>query len=124
MLFRDLVQIMPKPKDLKRFSVILIISYLQLILNLRAEPEQHFDASGHAIVGKNYSFMEMESCGYLSPKDRPQMRIINGDFARIGEFPWQVNIMNNWQRYGFNHICSGVLIHKNWVMTAAHCLQT
>lgn len=46
-------------------------------------------------------------------------RIVGGQDAEPGEWPWQVSVHYNPFR---SHICGGTLIHKQWVMTAAHCI--
>ena len=83
----------------------------------------------HAKVGE-YAFMNMESCGYVSPQDKvsgpvraPQQRIIKGDLAQIGEFPWQASILHNKKPSKHNYLCGAVLIHKYWVLTAKHCIE-
>ncbi|XP_020771700.2 putative serine protease 46 [Odocoileus virginianus] len=43
---------------------------------------------------------------------------VNGKLVEVGKWPWQVSILF----LGMN-ICSGSLIHRQWVLTAAHCLQ-
>lgn len=52
------------------------------------------------------------ACGRL-PKNG---RIINGDDADPGEWPWQVSFTSD----GY-HFCGGSLIASDWVMSAAHC---
>ncbi|XP_066493290.1 chymotrypsinogen 2-like [Tiliqua scincoides] len=44
-------------------------------------------------------------------------RIVNGEEAVPGSWPWQVSLQDN---TGF-HFCGGSLINENWVVTAAHC---
>ncbi|NXC50705.1 CTRL protease, partial [Penelope pileata] len=58
-------------------------------------------------------------CGVpqISPSVRYNERIINGQSAVSGSWPWQVSLQT---RLG-SHFCGGSLIDENWVVTAAHC---
>ncbi|CAH2324622.1 chymotrypsin A-like [Pelobates cultripes] len=66
-----------------------------------------------ALVGATYG------CGIpaIQPVLTGYARIVNGEEAIPGSWPWQVSLQD---RTGF-HFCGGSLISENWVVTAAHC---
>ncbi|NXE00070.1 CTRL protease, partial [Chaetorhynchus papuensis] len=53
----------------------------------------------------------------ISPVVADSERIVNGQNAMPGSWPWQVSL----QTRSGSHFCGGSLISQYWVVTAAHC---
>ncbi|XP_053548691.1 chymotrypsinogen A-like [Bombina bombina] len=64
-------------------------------------------------------FSAAYGCGVqkISPVVTGYARIVNGEEAVSGSWPWQVSLQD---RTGW-HYCGGSLINSGWVVTAAHC---
>ncbi|XP_036189748.1 serine protease 46-like [Myotis myotis] len=45
-------------------------------------------------------------------------KMVKGKLVEAGKWPWQVSIL-----FMGMYICSGSIIHHQWVLTAAHCLE-
>uniref|UniRef100_UPI00398E5513 vitamin K-dependent protein C n=1 Tax=Pristiophorus japonicus TaxID=55135 RepID=UPI00398E5513 len=79
-------------------------------------------ASSYKLSENGYSCNASDkySCGRLrmmhDPKDP---RITKGMVMKKGGSPWQVLLMDARGKF----ICGGVLIHRFWVLTAAHCVD-
>ena len=53
-------------------------------------------------------------CGLQNKDDR----IVGGEDAKLGEFPWQVAIVTPGTR---QPMCGGSVINNYYILTAAHC---
>lgn len=54
----------------------------------------------------------------------PTARIVGGENAADGAWPWVAALANRSVSDGFQaHFCGGSLIHPYWVLTAAHCVE-
>lgn len=51
-------------------------------------------------------------------------RIIGGEPAPTGAYPWQVSIGLADEPATLGHFCGGALISPSWVLTAAHCMES
>ncbi|KAM9336642.1 chymotrypsin-like protease CTRL-1 [Symphorus nematophorus] len=49
-------------------------------------------------------------------------KVVGGDNATAGAWPWQVSIHLGFAGIVQQHICGGTLISDQWVLTAAHCI--
>uniref|UniRef100_A0A452RC69 tryptase n=2 Tax=Ursus americanus TaxID=9643 RepID=A0A452RC69_URSAM len=78
---------------------------------------------GPQAVGGCLSSMGLRLAGPWAPPavcGRPRVsgRIMSGQDAEVGQWPWQVSLREDGQ-----HVCGGSLITEDWVLTAAHCLD-
>ncbi|XP_042343078.1 transmembrane protease serine 13a [Plectropomus leopardus] len=58
--------------------------------------------------------LQCVDCG----RQQSTSRIIGGSIAKTGQWPWQLSL-----HYRGSHVCGGVLITPDFVVTAAHCFQ-
>ncbi|XP_067095744.1 chymotrypsin-like elastase family member 2A [Osmerus mordax] len=50
-------------------------------------------------------------------------RVVSGEDARPHSWPWQISLQYD-DNGTWSHICGGTLISSDWVLTAAHCINT
>ncbi|XP_061483582.1 transmembrane protease serine 2 isoform X2 [Rhineura floridana] len=57
-------------------------------------------------------------CGISSKVANPRNRIVGGSAAGLGDWPWQVSL-----HIQDTHLCGGSIITREWIVTAAHCVE-
>ncbi|CAO1428768.1 unnamed protein product [Diamesa hyperborea] len=67
---------------------------------------------------------QMETTGTGSLFDIPNIsrRVVNGQSAYLGQFPYQA-LLNLTNSLNQSFTCGGSIISHNWILTAAHCLE-
>lgn len=51
-------------------------------------------------------------------------KIVNGQEAVAGQFPWQVSLGVSWIAEPYEaHFCGGSIYNERWIITAAHCVD-
>ena len=52
-------------------------------------------------------------------------KVVGGRIAPEGAYPWQVSLVVSWiADASRGHFCGGSIHNRNWVVTAAHCVDT
>ncbi|KAJ3647659.1 hypothetical protein Zmor_019524 [Zophobas morio] len=77
-------------------------------------PEDNHDLSSH----RNFHLLPLTTCGFILHGGR----ITNGDTASPREFPWMALIAYKTEDEN-EFKCGGSLITRNYVLTAAHCVD-
>ncbi len=81
------------------------------------------NARNHAEIG-NYPKVSMESCGLtaiINKKSPINERIVNGENASLGEFPWMISIKLIHRSSTF--WCGGAIINQYWILTSIDCFR-
>ncbi|RMX54502.1 hypothetical protein pdam_00019992 [Pocillopora damicornis] len=50
-------------------------------------------------------------------------QIVAGAYAKLGEWPWQVQLGYSDNTESIPHLCGGSILDHYWIVTAAHCLK-
>lgn len=61
----------------------------------------------------------MKECGIKPLTTSLRRRIVGGNSASFGSWPWQVALYREGEFQ-----CGGVIINENWLLTAAHCFYS
>uniref|UniRef100_T1H240 Peptidase S1 domain-containing protein n=1 Tax=Megaselia scalaris TaxID=36166 RepID=T1H240_MEGSC len=66
-------------------------------------------------------FLACVTLAFASKIGPPKGRIVNGVEAKVGQAPYIVSISDD-DGESYYHSCGGIIIDKEWILTAGHCL--
>jgi secreted trypsin-like serine protease len=78
-----------------------------------------------AVAEESGSKLLQASKKRFKEKDSTNTRVIGGYDTTIQENPWQVGLLyaDDKEDYVRAQFCGGVIVHSQWVLTAAHCVD-
>jgi secreted trypsin-like serine protease len=92
-----------------------------------SEPEgQPIDGQDDGLPGNVSETFESQNSEAEDSEPTIGTRIYGGTNAAITDAPWQVALLGTWWGATNNYdafFCGGSIVHREWILTAAHCVE-
>ncbi|NXC65721.1 TMPS2 protease, partial [Anhinga anhinga] len=77
-----------------------------------------YSRPAHSLTNASVCVTHSLECGLSTRSVNIMNRIVGGSGAVLGQWPWQVSL-----HVQGTHVCGGSIITRQWIVTAAHCVE-
>src|SRR5271165_7452337 len=106
---------------LKQRGVTLIVATIYFIFSLTTQINADDIVTELNYRPRNNADFDQTVISFLTKGPK---KIVGGDVAAVGAYPWQVSLEVSWINSPADaHFCGGAIYNSRWILTAAHCTE-